>query len=207
MELSQRIIQAVAPHPAVRSIKLVGSRADGTAHEYSDWDFRVEANDFAALADALPRLLAPIDPLVQQWDRLSGEWCWMLIVRGPAKADLIFPDELHVHEPPWEPNRDNLEAIEAHFWDWMLWLRGKEAGGKAELIASELDKLFAHLLSSLGVTHRPSSIIGAIASYRDARERAERRFGVVVDRTLEIEVAPAFAGLRDAKRRLSLGDG
>src|SRR5919197_3776568 len=86
--IANRIISSVAPHPAVRSVELVGSRADGTATAFSDWDFGVEANDFAALADALPDLLSPLQPLAQQWDRLSPEWCWMLILAGPAKVDL-----------------------------------------------------------------------------------------------------------------------
>jgi hypothetical protein len=193
MDLAERIIASVAIHPAVRSIRLVGSRAEGRASEVSDWDFRVEATDFAALAEALPQLLSPLDPLAEQWDRLSSEWCWMLILRGPAKVDLIFPEEPHTNEPPWEPTRQNLEAIEAHFWDWILWLRGKEAGDKGELVASELDKLFDHLLAPLGVKGPPSSIRDAISIYQDARGRAEQRFGVVVPRDLETAVIPAFA--------------
>lgn len=193
MDLVERIIASVAPHPAVRSIRLVGSRAEGRASELSDWDFRVEANDFPALAKALPHLLSPLDPLAQQWDRLSPEYCWMLILRGPEKVDLIFPAEPHTNEPPWEPNDKNLDAIEAHFWDWMLWLRGKEAGGKAELVERELDKLFDHLLAPLGAKHRPSSIVDAIANYQEARDRAEQHFGVVVRRQLETAVAAVFA--------------
>jgi len=68
----------------VRSIELVGSRATGEARPESDWDFRVEARDFDAVAAALPALLAPLEPLAQQWDRLSDEQCWMLILRGPV---------------------------------------------------------------------------------------------------------------------------
>lgn len=79
MNLGDRVIASVASHPAIRSIRLVGSRADGSATECSDWDFRVEANDFTAAAVA-----------------------------------------------------SNLEAIDAHFWDWMLWLTtaapGEEPG-------------------------------------------------------------------------------
>jgi hypothetical protein len=194
MELPDQIIASVAHHPAIRSIRLVGSRAEGSATEFSDWDFRVEANDFAAAAEALPHLLAPLHPLVQQWDRLSPEWCWMLIVPGPAKIDLIFPDEPHRSEPPRRPSRENLDAIEAHFWDWMLWLRGKGARGKVELIASELEKLFDHLLAPLGVGHRPSSIAEAIALYRQARRHAEKRYGVAVRRDLEKAAGPAFTG-------------
>jgi hypothetical protein len=200
MNLADRLIGCVEPDPAIRSIRLVGSRADGSATEFSDWDFRVEASDFNAARKALPHLLAPVQPLAQQWDRLSPEWCWMLIVRGPAKVDLIFPDEPHSNDPPWVPDRGNLEELEAHFWDWMLWLRGKEARAKTELIGSELDKLFDHLLAPLGVKRRPSAITDAIASYQDARDQAEERFGVTVSRDLEAAVAPAFAELAPAGR-------
>jgi hypothetical protein len=146
---------------------------------------------------ALPHLLAPLQPLVQQWDRLSPEWCWMLIMPGPAKIDLIFPDEPHTNEPPWQPSGENLEGIEAHFWDWMLWLRGKEGRGKTELIASELQKLFDHLLAPLGVEHCPSSIADAIALYRQARDQAEQRSGIAVRRDVEHAVAPVFTALSD----------
>ncbi len=192
MDLAARIVNMVAADAAIRSIALVGSRADGTATAFSDWDFRVEAHEFEAASEALPRLLAPLDPLVQQWDRLSPEWCWMLIVRGPTKIDLIFPGEPHTNEPPWIPAPENLDAIEGHFWDWMLWLRGKEARGKAELIAGELEKLSDHLLTPLGVSRTPSSISEAIEIYRQARNRAERRFAVSVRHDLEEAVAPAF---------------
>jgi predicted nucleotidyltransferase len=192
MDLAERVIAAVAPHPAVRDIRFVGSRADGHAVDLSDWDFLVETDDFEAVAQVLPFLLEPLEPLAQQWDRLSSERCWMLIVPGPAKIDLIFASEPHTDEPPWQPNRDNLGAIDAHFWDWMLWLRAKEAGGKLGRVAIELDKLFEHLLAPLGVQRRPSSVSEALAGYRAARERAEQRFGVVVPRELEAAVAPAF---------------
>lgn len=195
MGLAECVVASVSAHPAARSIRLAGSRAEGRATELSDWDFLVEANDFPALAEALPGLLSRLDPLVQQWDRLSAECCWMLILRGPTKVDLIFPDEPHTKEPPWEPNRENLGAIDAHFWDWMLWLGGKEAGGKAEIVRSELGKLSDHLLAPLGADGRPSSIGEAVSAYRAARERAEQGFGVTVRRDVETAVAPALARL------------
>jgi hypothetical protein len=182
----------VAPHPAVREIELVGSRAEGRATDWSDWDFRVEAADFGALAEALPRLLEPLEPLVQQWDRLSREWCWMLILDGPVKVDLIFPNEPHVTEPPWEPSAENLGAIDDHFWDWMLWLNGKEAAGKQEVVAAELEKCREFLLGPLGVERAPSSIAEAVAVYRRARDRAEQRFGRAVRREVEVASAPAL---------------
>jgi len=196
MDLAGRIIATVGSHPAARSIELVGSRAEGRAGELSDWDFKVDASDFATLSEALPALSAPFDPLAQQWDRLSSEQCWMLVLRGPAKVDLIFPVEPHVDEPPWEPGAQNLDAIDAHFWDWMLWLVSKQATGQADLVASELEKLFEHLLEPLGVDRAPASIAEAVAGYRNVRDRAESRFGVAVSRDLENAVLPVLMSLK-----------
>jgi hypothetical protein len=176
----------------VRSIALVGSRATGHARPDSDWDFRVEARDFDAVATALPSLLAPLEPLAQQWDRLSDEQCWMLILRGPVKVDLIFPEEPHAHEPPWVPAAENLDAIDAHLWDWLLWLRGKERPGKEELVAAELEKLFVHLLQPLDVERVPSSVAEAVELYRPARDAAAARLGCVIPPALETEVARAL---------------
>jgi predicted nucleotidyltransferase len=193
MNLAERVVALVARHPAVRDIRLVGSRAKGGATDRSDWDFRVEATDFAAVADDLPRLLASLEPLAQQWDPLGPEYCWMLILREPVKVDLIFPDEPHALAPPWQPGPETLEAIDAHFWDWMLWLRSKDAAEKEKLVGAELEKLHRHLLAPLGVEQAPSSITEAVAGYREARAGAERRYGVAVGRELEDAVAPALA--------------
>jgi hypothetical protein len=192
MDLADRIVAAVSTHPEVRDIRLVGSRTDGRATDRSDWDFRVETSDFAAVADDLPRLCAPLEPLAQQWDRLSGEYCWMLMLPGPVKVDLIFVDEPHTDEPPWQPSGDNLAEIDAHFWDWMLWLKGKDAAGKSDLVATHLEKAFDHLLAPLGAEHPPSSIREALALYLEARMHAERRFGHRVSRDVEAAVAPVL---------------
>lgn len=171
----------------------MGSRATGQARADSDWDFRIETQDFDALAAALPELLAPLKPLAEQWDRLSDEQCWMLILRGPVKVDLIFPEEPHAHEPPWVPSAENLDAIDAHLWDWLLWLRPKEASGKRELVADELEKLFIHLLRPLGVERVPTSVADAVELYRPARDVAAATLGCVISPALEAEVAPALA--------------
>lgn len=188
-DLDQSVVGAVGRHPSVRSVQLVGSRAEGRANVRSDWDFAIDTDDFRALAADLPALCAALDPMAQQWDRLSSRYCWMLMLRGPTKVDLIFGDQPHQQEPPWEPTRDNLRAIDRHFWDWTLWLGSKEAAGKEDLVASELEKLFQHLLAPLGVGQIPASLSAAVAEYRDARAEAERRFHRRVPRDLETEVA------------------
>jgi hypothetical protein len=191
--LDQRVISAVGRHPAVRSISLAGSRAEGRATERSDWDFVLTADDFPALAGDLPDLCAPLAPIAMQWDRLSPHQCWMLMLGGPTKIDLLFPDEPHELEPPWEPTRENLAGIDDHFWDWVLWLRSKEAAGKREQTDAELEKLFRHLLGPLGATTKPGSVAEAVAVYRDARATAERRLDYEVPRELEAAVADAVA--------------
>jgi hypothetical protein len=179
----------------VEDIRLVGSRAEGRASDRSDWDFRVETSDFPRLASDLPRLLSRLDPLVAQWDRLSPEHCWMLILPGPVKVDLIFPDEPYEVQPPWQPSGETIVALDAHFWDWMLWLASKDAAGKDEQVTAELEKAFDHLLSPLGVASPPASIAESVAEYRRARKRREQEFGVVVPRELEREVVPALPSL------------
>jgi len=126
---------------------------------------------------------------VQQWDRLSDTYCWMVLLRGPIKLDFIFA-EPHDPEPPWEVQPQNLAAIDAHFWDWTLWLTSKRAGAKTELVRRELDKLFVHILQPIGVKFRPNALDAAVTSYLAARAGCERTFDVFVPRTLEREVVP-----------------
>src|SRR4051812_7171182 len=191
-DYAQEVIAALERHPSVLWVRLAGSRAEGRATARSDWDFLVRSDDFDAAAAQLPLLCAPLRPMAQQWGRLSPGFCWMLMLRGPTKIDLIFPDQPHQPEPPWVPTRDNLAGIDVHFWDWLLWLSGKEAAGKRTLVAAELQKLYEHLLAPLAVRRQPRSLPAAIAAYRDARAQAEQRFGLLVPRDLEAEVAPAL---------------
>jgi predicted nucleotidyltransferase len=189
--LAERAIASVEQHPSVLTVELVGSRARGSATSFSDWDFAVETDDFDAVARDIPVLLGPLDPLVQQWDPLGETWCWMAILPGPTKLDFIF-GEPHDIEPPWQVSADNLGAIDGHFWDWALWLRSKQASGKAELLQNELAKLAAHVLCPIGVESRPLSLDEAVVSYLAARDRLEGRFGVLVSRALEREIAPVL---------------
>jgi hypothetical protein len=192
MTIAERVPAALTAHPAVKAVELSGSRAEGRATEFSDWDFLVATDRFDDLVADLPGLVAELEPLAQQWDRLSPSWCYMLILRGPVKVDLIFPDEPHLDEPPWRPDRENLVALDAHFWDWLLWLNSKEASSKDEVVAGELEKLFRHLLGPLGASAWPATIGEAVDAYREAREQLETKLGVAVPRDLEEEVAPAL---------------
>jgi hypothetical protein len=186
--LDERVISVLRRHPAVRSIQLVGSRAEGRASERSDWDFCIETDDFDALAHELPHLLAPLAPLTQQWDRLGPYHCWMLVLPGPVKVEMLFPHQPQEPEPPWVATTENLAAIDRQFWDWVLWASGKEVAGKTDVVAAEQRMLFDHLLAPLGGDRSPVSVANAIDTYRRVRTQAEEHFGVSVPRRLEAEI-------------------
>jgi hypothetical protein len=191
-DLTARLCDLFAKHRTIRSVELVGSRARGAATELSDWDFEVKTADFRAAADALPALVAPLMPLAQQWDRLSAEQCYMVMLRGIGKVDLIF-DEPHRPEPPWEVSAETLNGIDDHFWDWTIWLAAKDRAGKREMVGSELEKMHRHLLAPLGVPGVPSSVSDAVVAYTASREEAETRLGIAVPRAVEDEVRRLLA--------------
>ena len=173
----------------VDAVVLAGSRARGTDGPYSDWDFAVTTTDFGALAVELPELFAPIEPLFLQWDRLSPHACYMLLLDGPVKVDLLFDDVPHELEPPWVADATTLVGIDGHFWDWILWLTSKVDAGKVELVADELVKMHGHLLEPLGVTRPPTTLADAIALYRAGREPLLRHAEFVLDPRLERQVS------------------
>jgi hypothetical protein len=115
----------------------------------------------------------------------------MLILGGPVKVDLIFA-EPHAALPPWRVTADTMPGIDAHFWDWMLWLTPKQQAGKSDLVAAELAKLHQHLLAPLGVRARPATLGQALASYRTARRCCEQRLHRQVSRAVEQTVSPVL---------------
>jgi hypothetical protein len=183
---------ALLPHPAVRAVEPVGSRAGGSPTPLSDWDFVVVTERFDEVARALPSLVAELEPLAQQWDRISAYPCYMLMLAGPVKVDLIFPHEPYESLPPWTVSAETLDGIDQHFWDWTLWLASKWEKREDELVRRELIKLRDHLLGPLGVDRVPGSIGAAVERYRVARDEREREFGVEVSRRREREVLPVL---------------
>jgi nucleotidyltransferase-like protein len=192
-DIAASIESVLLPHPAVRGVELVGSRADGSATPLSDWDFVVMTDGFGEVARALPELVTPLDPLAQQWDRISDYPCYMLMLTGPVKVDLIFPGEPYESLPPWTVSPDTLDRIDQHFWDWILWLASKREKGQDELVGRELEKMSAHLLRPLGAEVVPDSIDAALGAYRKARDEREHEFGVEISRRREREVLPALS--------------
>jgi hypothetical protein len=189
-ELAGRVTELLLAHDAVRSVRLVGSRAEGRATLLSDVDLLVDA-DLDELKPDLAQLLAPLGPLAAQWDRLSEEASYyMLLLPGGIKLDLVFqvPPTL---EPPWRVDASTLPGIDAHFWDWILWLGGKQLGGRDDLVASMLGgAMFDHLLGPLGVTRPPAAIGDAVRAYLAARDAREGELGVRVGRELQEAVLP-----------------
>jgi hypothetical protein len=192
-DLAASVKAALLPHRRIRAVKLVGSRATGSSTPLSDWDFEVETDDFGAVARAIPALVSALEPLAQQWDRISAYPCYMLMLTGPVKVDLIFPGEPYESLPPWTVSAETLDGIDQHFWDWILWLASKREKGKDDLIRRELEKMSEHLLRPLGVDAAPGSIEAALEGYRRARDEREREFGREVSRRREREVLPAVS--------------
>ena len=194
-DIAAAVRTALLGHPHVMAVELVGSRARGTPTPLSDWDFAVEVNDFAGFTADLPALVAELEPLSQQWDRLGPQdySCYMLMLKGPVKVDLIFPGVPHRPEPPWEVSPNALDGIDQHFWDWVLWMTAKEQGGKDELVRQELRKMSEHLLKPMGVDPVPGSIQAATVEYLSARERLESSLGIQVSRRVEREVLPVVS--------------
>jgi len=178
-------------------VRQAGSRAGGTPTELSDWDFEVQTNDFSAVAEALPELVAPLNPLAQQWDPLAQRRTYMLLLPGPAKVDLLFL-ERQAPGAAWSVDASTLAAIDHHFWDWILWLGSNQLRDQTELVDAELSRMATHLLSPIGAGRSPSGIDDAIDLYRAVREAAEKRLHVRVDRRAEHELVLALtrAGLR-----------
>jgi hypothetical protein len=191
-DLAVRIPAALLPHSQIHQVRLIGSRAAGSPVPLSDWDFDVETHDFPVVAADLPDLVSGLEPLAQQWDRLSTHQCYMLMLTGPAKIDLLFLDRPHQPKPPWQASAETLPGIDRHFWDWALWLAAKQQAGKDELVRGELNTMARHLLVPLGVPDVPESLEAAVASYRAARDRLESQFNVAVSRRLEREVSPVL---------------
>jgi predicted nucleotidyltransferase len=192
-DLPAAVRSALLADPSVTDVQLVGSRARGTPSPLSDWDF-VVAGDLDRVMDRIPSLVRPLEPIAQQWDRLgpSDYRCYMLLLAGPTKVDLIFPGVSHRPEPPWVVGPETLEGIDRHFWDWILWLAAKEQGGKHQVVRAELTRMSEHLLEPMGVDHVPASIQEATADYRTARERLESSLRIRVPNRVELEVLPAL---------------
>lgn len=180
-------------HPAVTSIQFAGSRSRGMHAQLSDWDFAVETSDFEALARDLPALVAPLEPLSQQWEPMGHFPVYQVMLPGPTKVEYLFLDQSQDPVPSREPSPETLEPINTHFWDWIWWITTKESIGRTDLVSDHLTQLHAHLLLPMGIQTVPESIPAAIEAFVTRRAALEQEFGVSVDRKLEREVRRGIA--------------
>jgi hypothetical protein len=192
MGIAEEVAEAVAAHPAVGRVEPVGSGARDTVPDagFRITAFQVTVEDFGEVAGDLPDIVAPFDPLSAQWDPLGEHAGHLLIFRGPVKVDLVFPEVWRNPNPPWRVGPDTLAAIDAHFWDWTLWLVGKSRHGMRDRVRGELLKMTRHLLQPLGIGTVPLSLEEAVDRYVRARDRLETRYGTRVSRCLEREILP-----------------
>ena len=190
-EVVKAVREALGASDVVSSVVLGGSRAAGSATELSDWDIYVEGEPEEMMAE-IPALVASLGPLAAFWEPLSEAAGYMVVMVGPTKID-VFPLGARRHiQPPWRLDADSLPAIDAHFWDWTLWLGGKSLRGEWGLVADELDKMYRFLLAPVGVATAPTSLDEAVASYLRARQQAVDSLGVVVQGELGRQVSEAL---------------
>jgi hypothetical protein len=177
-------------------VSLVGSRARHDATPLSDWDFQIDAPDCTEIVASLPAVVRELGPLAALWDPLSQRSVYMIVLSGPVKIDFFPCHEVRRPSPRWRPTATNLGDIDAHFWDWTLWLGGKSLGNQSAFVRSELDKMFGFLLAPLGVDEVPEAISDAIQKYSSARTGQEQRHGASVSRVLGDQVQAALAHYR-----------
>ena len=86
----------------------------------------------------LPALVAPVQPLSQQWVPMGHFPVYQGQLRGPTKIEYLFLGHAQDPAPPLQPSRDTLESINTHFWDWIWWLTTKASIGRSDLGADHL---------------------------------------------------------------------
>ena len=185
------IREALGRSEVVSSVVLGGSRAQGVATELSDWDLYLEGDPEGMLED-IPRLIASFGPLAAFWEPLAEEAGYMVVMDGPVKVDIFPVGATRRIQPPWVLGADTVACIDAHFWDWTLWLGGKLLRDRRQLVADELAKMHRFLLAPVGVVSAPASLDEAVASYQQARAQAVDTLGVVVPRELGRQVSEAL---------------
>lgn len=188
----ETVHETVRAVPGVHGVKLAGSGAAGDRTSLSDWDFELDVEDEGVL-DALERALQRLPVLALFWDPLSARANLIVIMDGPIKVDVIVADRHNPHPVSrWTVTAETLSQIDDHFWDWTLWLGAKQLRGQADLVGTELDKMWDALLEPMGALRPPRGIAEAIGAYVVARGERERELGVRLNHQLEHQVRGAL---------------
>jgi hypothetical protein len=196
---THEVSAALRADPMVRSVALIGSRGEGTATRLSDWDYHVGSSDPVAVSLRLPDLVRPLRPLSQLWDPLARRPVYMLLVVQASGAPVVKVDlflDLPERRPSAEPSATtaaNLRGIDAHFWDWTLWLGSKRLRGAETLVRDELVRMWDYVLKPMCCEAAPTTQREAIAEYLRLRRRQEERHGVHVAPELGIAVQRTLA--------------
>jgi hypothetical protein len=103
----------------------------------------VQTLDFAAVARDLPTLVAPLEPLAEQWEPMGHFPVYQVLLRGTTKVEYLFLEHSQDAMPPVNPSKETLVAINTHFWDWIWWLATKATVGRHDLVAGAFDPLWA----------------------------------------------------------------
>lgn len=188
----ETVHETVRAVPGVHRVELAGSGAAGDRTPLSDWDFELDVEDEGVL-DALERALQRLPVLALFWDPLSARANLVVIINGPIKVDVIVADRRNPYPVSrWTVTAETLPRIDAHFWDWTLWLGAKQLRGQADLVGTELAKMWDALLEPMGAMTPPSGIAEAVGAYVVARSERARELGVRLDHQLEQQVRDAL---------------
>lgn len=190
-EVVRLVWRTLESSEVVQGISLGGSRAKGYSTELSDWDLYLEGTPDKLMAK-IPGLVASLEPLAAFWDPLSEHAGYMLVMAGPVKIDSFPGGGRRALQTPWDPSRESLGAIDAHFWDWVLWLGGKALRREIDLLTAELVKMHWFLLGPLGVARAPRDLQEAVARYTNARAELSSRLSMSVDGQLGRQVVGAL---------------
>jgi predicted nucleotidyltransferase len=178
--------------PSVTAVALTGSGARGDRTPLSDWDFELQIEDAAAFG-RLEQSLQELPVLALFWDPLSTRASLIVLMDGPIKIDVIVADVSNPRPMSrWTVTPESLPDLDAHFWDWTLWLASKKLRGQDALVDSELAKMWDALLQPLGARNPPHAIDSAVSVYVHARDARASELATFVDRRLEHQVRAAL---------------
>jgi hypothetical protein len=151
----------------------------------------VRTSSFEDAAVGIIRAAAQLDPapLAVFFDPLGTRPNLTVLLDGPVKVDLIFPEVPFEPAEPWEVSADTLPKVDAHFWDWILWLAAKQARGLIDVVEFSLEDVHRFILVPMGdAAGPPTTLDDAIERYEALRTQQVAALGVDLDPTLGHQV-------------------